>query len=100
MATNTKRKLTKADDDFTPAEVIKYERYFKESIDKLKQDDGTPKTERVAYLGYLKHLREFEGDLGFVEYFESLESFDELNSDAFGKKDEEGKAGSESAKSE
>lgn len=92
-------KLTKKDDDFLPREIIRYERHFGESIDKIKTDPDLPKTERVAYLGFLKAARENE-DLTFTEYFESLESFDDLNADAFGEQDdEEGKDSESSSKS-
>lgn len=103
MATkkNDAAKLTKNDDDFLPREIIRYERYFGESIDKIKNDPDLPKTERVAYLGFLKAAREDE-DLTFQDYFENLDSFETLNADAFGAQDEdeEGKDSESSAKSE
>lgn len=77
------------DADFTPKELIKYENTFGEPIGDI-QNDEKPRIKKIAYLGWLKCVRE-DPDLTWDDYLDNLDSLEQAQRDAFGdlKKDEE-----------
>lgn len=82
-------KLRKKDDDFTPRELIRYEQTFREPIGDI-QNDEKPRLEKIAFLGWIKCLRE-DPDLKFDDYLDAAESLEQIQKDAFGDTSDEKK---------